>query len=46
MTNNTPRTLAEKVWEAHLVAKGKEGEPDLIYVDLAPGPRSHQPPGF
>jgi 3-isopropylmalate/(R)-2-methylmalate dehydratase large subunit len=34
MTSHTPRTLAEKVWADHLVAKGKEGEPDLIYVDL------------
>ena len=34
MTNNSPKTLAEKVWESHLVAKGKEGEPDLLYVDL------------
>src|SRR5690606_39976406 len=29
-----PRTLAEKVWDAHLVAKGENGEPDLIYIDL------------
>ena len=28
------RTLAEKVWEAHLVRKGENGEPDLLYVDL------------
>ncbi len=34
MTSHPPRTLAEKVWADHLVAKGKEGEPDLIYVDL------------
>jgi len=34
MSNHTPRTLAEKVWADHLVAKGNEGEPDLIYVDL------------
>jgi len=34
MTTSTPRTLAEKVWADHLVAKGKEGEPDLIYIDL------------
>ncbi len=27
------RTLAEKVWEAHLVRRA-EGEPDLLYVDL------------
>ena len=29
-----PRTLAEKVWDDHLVAKGENGEPDLIYIDL------------
>ncbi|HET8958198.1 MAG TPA: 3-isopropylmalate dehydratase large subunit [Microcella sp.] len=29
-----PRTLAEKVWEAHLVTKGENGTPDLIYIDL------------
>jgi 3-isopropylmalate dehydratase, large subunit len=34
MTPSQPRTLAEKVWADHLVAKGKEGEPDLIYIDL------------
>jgi 3-isopropylmalate dehydratase, large subunit len=27
-------TLAEKVWEAHLVRRGKDGEPDLLYIDL------------
>ncbi len=34
MTTPQPRTLAEKVWADHLVAKGNEGEPDLIYIDL------------
>ncbi|REJ04812.1 3-isopropylmalate dehydratase large subunit [Microbacterium bovistercoris] len=29
-----PRTLAEKVWDDHLVVKGQNGEPDLIYIDL------------
>jgi 3-isopropylmalate/(R)-2-methylmalate dehydratase large subunit len=29
-----PRTLAEKVWDDHLVAKGTDGSPDLIYIDL------------
>jgi 3-isopropylmalate/(R)-2-methylmalate dehydratase large subunit len=29
-----PRTLAEKVWDDHLVAKGEDGNPDLIYIDL------------
>ena len=27
------RTLAEKVWEAHVV-RAAEGEPDLLYIDL------------
>ena len=29
-----PQTLAEKVWDNHLVVKGEEGQPDLIYIDL------------
>lgn len=37
-TATTPRTLAEKVWEQHVVVPGEgEGEarqPDLIYIDL------------
>ncbi|MCV7205874.1 3-isopropylmalate dehydratase large subunit [Mycolicibacterium peregrinum] len=37
-TSVKPRTLAEKVWEDHVVARGEgEGasrEPDLIYIDL------------
>ncbi len=32
--SDRPRTLAEKVWDAHVVAKGENGEPDLIYIDL------------
>ncbi|MDH4076680.1 MAG: aconitase family protein, partial [Acidimicrobiia bacterium] len=28
------RTLAEKVWDAHVVHKGTDGEPDLLYIDL------------
>ncbi|MGV8969258.1 MAG: 3-isopropylmalate dehydratase large subunit [Microbacteriaceae bacterium] len=32
--NTQPRTLAEKVWEDHLVVKGEDGTPDLIYIDL------------
>src|SRR5881409_86970 len=27
------RTLAEKVWDAHVV-HAAEGEPDLVYIDL------------
>lgn len=37
-TSEKPRTLAEKVWDDHVVARGEgEGaakEPDLIYIDL------------
>ncbi|GGA63862.1 3-isopropylmalate dehydratase large subunit [Pseudoclavibacter endophyticus] len=29
-----PKTLAEKVWETHLVTKGVDGAPDLLYIDL------------
>src|SRR3978361_1292378 len=28
-----PRTLAEKVWDAHVV-RSAAGEPDLLYIDL------------
>jgi len=28
------RTLAEKVWDAHVVRRGSGGEPDLLYIDL------------
>ncbi len=28
------RTLAEKVWEQHLVRRGEGQEPDLLYIDL------------
>jgi 3-isopropylmalate/(R)-2-methylmalate dehydratase large subunit len=28
------RTLAEKVWEAHVVRRGSGAEPDLLYIDL------------
>jgi 3-isopropylmalate/(R)-2-methylmalate dehydratase large subunit len=28
------KTLAEKVWDDHLVVKGDDGTPDLIYIDL------------
>ncbi|WP_062304048.1 3-isopropylmalate dehydratase large subunit [Demequina subtropica] len=27
-------TLAEKLWDNHLVRKGEDGAPDLIYIDL------------
>jgi 3-isopropylmalate/(R)-2-methylmalate dehydratase large subunit len=29
-----PRTLAEKVWDAHVVGTTRDGEPDLLYIDL------------
>ena len=28
------RTLAEKVWDQHLVRRGEGQEPDLLYIDL------------
>ena len=28
------RTLAEKVWAAHVVKNGENGAPDLLYIDL------------
>jgi len=31
---NKPLTLAEKVWNDHLVVKGENGSPDLLYIDL------------
>ena len=31
---NKPLTLAEKVWRDHLVVEGKDGAPDLLYIDL------------
>ena len=32
--NSKPLTLAEKLWNSHLVAKGEDGAPDLLYIDL------------
>ena len=29
-----PLTLAEKVWRDHVVTKGENGQPDLIYIDF------------
>lgn len=37
MTTETapaPKTLPEKVWDAHVVKRGEDGAPDLIYIDL------------
>jgi 3-isopropylmalate/(R)-2-methylmalate dehydratase large subunit len=28
------RTLAEKVWDDHVVVRGEDGAPDLVYIDL------------
>lgn len=28
------KTLAEKVWDNHIVVKGTDGAPDLLYIDL------------
>ena len=33
-SNTAPRTLAEKVWDAHVVTPGENGNPDLLYIDL------------
>ena len=32
--SNKPLTLAEKLWRDHLVVKGENGAPDLLYIDL------------
>lgn len=32
-SENTPRTLAEKVWDEHIV-RSSQGEPDLLFIDL------------
>ncbi|WP_296147564.1 3-isopropylmalate dehydratase large subunit [uncultured Corynebacterium sp.] len=29
-----PLTLAEKVWRDHVITKGENGDPDLIYIDF------------
>ncbi len=31
---NMSGTLAEKVWNAHVVREGSDGAPDLLYIDL------------
>ncbi len=30
----TPKTMADKLWERHLVVHGADGEPSLLYIDL------------
>src|SRR5690625_158861 len=32
--NQRPRTMAQKVWDEHVVVSGGGTEPDLIYIDL------------
>jgi 3-isopropylmalate/(R)-2-methylmalate dehydratase large subunit len=32
--NAQAKTLADKVWERHVVTAGADGEPDLLYIDL------------
>ncbi len=29
-----PRTLLEKIWRNHRVVEGREGEPDVLFIDL------------
>jgi 3-isopropylmalate/(R)-2-methylmalate dehydratase large subunit len=31
---DTPRTLSEKVWDSHVVHRGADGEPDVLFIDL------------
>ncbi len=31
---STPKTLADKLWERHLVVDGGGADPDLLYIDL------------
>src|ERR1700744_6004725 len=31
--SSAPRTLAEKIWDAHVV-RSAQGEPDLLFIDL------------
>ena len=28
------QTLAQKIWQAHMVKPGQDGQPDLLYIDL------------
>ena len=34
VTHPGPRTLAEKVWDSHVVVPSENGKPDLLYIDL------------
>lgn len=33
-TPTTPRTLADKLWDDHVVRAGTDGAPDLLHIDL------------
>src|ERR1700712_2803161 len=46
MTDRSGKTLAEKVWNDHLVVKGEDGSPDLIYIDLHLVPEAPSPQAF
>jgi 3-isopropylmalate/(R)-2-methylmalate dehydratase large subunit len=32
--SDSPRTLSEKVWDRHVVHRGADGEPDVLFIDL------------
>jgi len=32
--SNPPRTLSQKVWDRHVVHRGSDDEPDVVFVDL------------
>ncbi len=32
--SESPRTLSEKVWDRHVVHRGEESEPDVLFIDL------------
>lgn len=41
-----PRTLAEKIWDDHIVVSGGGCAPDLIYIDLHLVHEVTSPPGI
>ena len=32
--HDTPRTLSQKVWDRHVVHRGSDDEPDVLFIDL------------
>jgi 3-isopropylmalate/(R)-2-methylmalate dehydratase large subunit len=34
VTTQPPRTLSEKVWDRHVVHRGSDTEPDVLFIDL------------